>query len=253
MSFRQAKLVLMDNVYYAVHAGRPKNTIKYCKVCNVELSITNTRETKAGSQSLRSTCIECERAKDRERKQGKYQKKPHHGDKISRGPMFAERLNRVGMRAQTATIVQINTKKKEKKTDKIVDFVKHVTVFTDMVCPECDGAIRYDEHLERVCESCGLIGEVVMYDQSNSEFAGRELTPSEKSKYDLKIFANRDSEIDRQHSGDGNAVFNTYTLTPVAGTFDPQYSKYYKKSLNIVKIPDYYNKTESLKLRYQYD
>ena len=84
--------------------GRPRNIAKVCKVCGSELNFQTARETKKGSGSLRSTCLECERGKNRERAASAYVKK--HTKKISRGRMFTERPNRFGMAVQDSEVIR---------------------------------------------------------------------------------------------------------------------------------------------------
>jgi len=124
----------INNDTIHVHVGRPKNDNKFCE-CGVELTFENTRETKKGSGSLRSICKDCERYKDRASHKANYKKHPHK--KVSRGPLFAERPNRVGMAAQNSIVVRVDG--------------KHIKLFEDALCEECGGILRYDEHLERVC------------------------------------------------------------------------------------------------------
>lgn len=168
-----------DTLY--VHVGRPKNNNKFCE-CGVELTIENTRETKKGSGSLRSMCRDCERDKDRAS-----HRKKHSQKKVSRGPLFAERSNRVGMAAQNYVV----RKGKDRR----------IMVFENALCEECGGILRYDEHLEKVCSECGLVSEpITIFDAPNTEVAGRQLKDYEKSRYDLRIIVNRDGECDNRDS-----------------------------------------------------
>lgn len=182
--------------------GRPKNSIKFCKVCGIELTFENCRETKKGSGSLRSTCRDCEREKDKARKKAKA---PHKRKRVSRGSHFTERTNRARMACQVTKIINIDHK----------DFI----IFDDRICEECGGIYRYDEQtLERVCESCGLVDcEPVLWG-AVGEFTGRQLKSYEKSKYDLSIEVNRDG----QHKE---------VLTSNTSTYDKEYSAWYSKRL----------------------
>lgn len=198
-----------------VHVGRPKNEVKFCKVCGIELTFETARETRKGSGSLRSTCRECERQQDNERKKAKYKRK--HRKLVSRGPAFSEKVNRVGMAAQSGRIETICRPDKEPK---------QIIVFEDSYCEECGGLIRYDERVERVCSECGLVDSLpVINNQPGSELAGRQLKSYEKTKYDLALHANRDGEYDALGS-------DNYSI------FDKYYAKAYEKVLKTGKKPE---------------
>ena len=209
----------INNDAIHVHVGRPKNDNKFCE-CGVELTFENTRETKKGSGSLRSTCKDCERYKDRASHKANYKKHPHK--KVSRGPLFAERPNRVGMAAQNSIVVRVDG--------------KHIKLFEDALCEECGGILRYDEHLERVCSECGLVSESVLFDAPNTEFTSRQLKDYEKSRYSLKIVVNRDKECDIRNSGNSHMVQDIYEQTISDGTLDPIVSNLHKKTQPIDNI-----------------
>jgi hypothetical protein len=233
--------------------GRPKNTNGICKVCGIELNFENARETRKGSRSLRSKCLSCEKAEA----QSKYIKKGRK--RVSRGPIFAERPNLIGMAVQRVKGVRLFSKIAsdaicDKCGKNLIGFkhLKDITIFQDALCDECGGIIRYDEHIDRVCEKCGLMGDQVIYGFLDMEYAGRKVKSYEITRYDIDFHVNRDAEIDRQHSGNGNTVFNSYEPSPVARAFSLEYSKYYEKSLDVGKVPDYYDRIKKIKGRYRY-
>jgi len=113
---------------------------------------------------------------------------------------------------------------------------RHIAFYEDDLC-ECGGIIRYDEHIDRVCEKCGLMGDLVIYGSLDTEYASRKIKSQGRSKYNLDFHINRDSEFDRQH--------DAYPICP-------GYTKYYTKSLKIGKVPDYYGNIKKLNERYRY-
>jgi len=220
--------------------GRPRSNAKFCKECGIELDFCNARETKKGSGSLRSTCRSCESSRSSARYKARTITKPQKIKKrISRGPVFVERPNLIGMAVQSV-ICRENEEGSPRH--------HHITFYLeDALCDECGGKIRYDKHLTRVCESCGLIGDQVIYGFLDMEFAGRTFTSREKSKYDIKFLLNRDGEIDKQRAKNRNTVFNSYEPAIAVGTYSPEYKKYYRKSLDVGKVPDYYERISKIK------
>lgn len=201
------------------YVGRPRNSVKFCKVCNTELSFENCRETKRGSGSLRSTCRDCEKEKDRAKHKAKYRIK-HKRNRVSRGPAFTELLNKRRMAAQSAKFVKIDNK----------DFI----IFEDKICEECGGIYRYDElTLERVCESCGIVDcEPVLWD-AVGEFTGRQITSTQKSDYAISYEINRDKEIDVRRANDDELVHDRYLPSLSGQSYDHslqiKYNRYSNK------------------------
>jgi hypothetical protein len=222
-------IIIEENIGF-VPIGRPvgrrRSNAKFCKECGIELDFGNARPTKKGSGSLRSTCRSCESAKSNARYKARTSTKPKKITKrISRGPVFVERPNLIGMAAQRVIYHEIEGSP------------RHIAYYQDTICDECGGIIRYDEHIDRVCEKCGLMGDQVIYSSLDMEYGGEKTKQHERSRYDLGYIINRDSEFGRQHDRAGK---------------DPSYTKYYKKSLDVGKVPDYYEAIQKIKGRYRY-
>ena len=130
---------------------------------------------------------------------------------------------------------------------------KYITTFHDKRCDECNGIIRYDEHLNRVCSVCGLIDEITIFDEPNSEFTGRQWKSYEKSRYKkLYIHVNKDGEFDRQNADNANVVHDRYEPDLEGGTYNPVYSNYYKKNLEDPKRnKKYWNRINKIGMRWK--
>ncbi len=221
------------------HVGRPRNSVKFCKVCGIELTFENCKETKKGSGSLRSKCRDCEKEQDRARHAGKYRKK--HKVLVGRGPLFTEQLNKRRMATQSAILIEKDG--------------KQLIFYEDKICEECGGIIRYDEDtLERICEKCGLVdADQVIYNAPNDQFTGKLLKSYEKSRYgNMRIEVNRDSDHDIVQSKNSHLVFDDYQPSIAGGTFDPSYSKWYHKTLKNKRSKQSTSRIEDLLKRYKY-
>ncbi len=63
--------------------------------------------------------------------------------------------------------------------------------------------MRYDEHIERVCDTCSAV-DTALTTLEDGEFAGRQLKSYDKSCYRLRVVVNRDKEHDLRGGDDDN-------------------------------------------------
>lgn len=206
--------------------GRPKSDNRFCSSCGEPLVVgDNARETRKGSGRARSKCKTCEN-------KGRYKRRypkpatlvfdipvvseihaaraavnlprieritlkiscswsPRHARAI-----WFERLNPAGMTVQEFHSFTSSAPWKgglsRKKTN---------SYYQDLVCDECGARVRYDHHLERVCEACGLVhGEAVTFTDSDLRgWQGVKLSEW-RSKHGPRIWWGRDGEHDWRDS-----------------------------------------------------
>jgi hypothetical protein len=184
--------------------GRPKNNNKHCINCGILLTLANARETKTGSGSFRSLCRDCERKKEREHKT------PLNTERERQNLVFNHAGRLVTLRILVRRLNWLHTKRRH--ISRGVYFTERLNVVgmrATEPCTACGGVMRYDEHLERVCDTCSAV-DTTLTTLEDCEFAGRQLKSYDKSCYSLRVVVNRDKEHDLR-GGDDDDQDTVYT------------------------------------------